>query len=100
MNKKNGRAMSTVEVIYLVRSKAKKVLPYFINSFFSSIIFLIICVINMCWPSLSTEINQFENIDNLYIAAGGMFGAIATLTIALAIIPIQRAMVFRVINSY
>lgn len=76
---------------FWITSKAKKVLPYFISGFFSSIIFLSICVINLCCSSVSTEINQFENIDNLYIAAGGMFGAIVTLTIALAIIPIQRA---------
>lgn len=91
MGQKNETRSFNIPLRYWLLSEIKKTLPYLYNNFFSILIFICLCISHNFFPSISNRINNYPNIDTLFIASGGMLSAIATLTISLAIIPIQRA---------
>ena len=91
MSQKKDAQFSNIPFQYRLRSKIRGLLPYLHKSFFSILIFICICISHSFFPSISNRINNYSNIDNLFVTFGVVLSAIATLTISLAIIPIQRA---------
>lgn len=45
----------------------------------------------LCFPTPRKIIDQYKNLDTIFIAAGGMIGTVIALVFSLSIIPIQRA---------
>ena len=91
MSQKEEKQVFNVPFRYRVRSKIKGLLPILFKSFFSILILICICIFHIVFPSISDEIDNNSNLENVFIAFGGVLCVIATLTISLAIIPIQRA---------
>lgn len=75
---------------YKLLSGIKKLLPCLYKSVFSIFIFLCLCITVIYFPSIKGEVEKYTNVDNLFFAFGGVLAAILTLTISLAVIPIQR----------
>jgi len=91
MDQKNETQSFNIPLRYRLLSGIKKLLPYLYKSFFSILIFICICISYYFFPSILNKISNYPNIDNIFVASGGMLSAIVTLTISLALIPIQRA---------
>ncbi|MGR3301907.1 MAG: hypothetical protein ACUZ8I_05325 [Candidatus Scalindua sp.] len=83
------------QVVFPVKYRLLKTLkvswPYLYKSFFSVLVFIFICISQNFSPAITARINNYPNIDNVFVTFGSVLSAITALTISLAIIPIQRA---------
>ena len=93
MSKFRSKISSTYLILWNFSSKIKisaKNVIRIISFIIVSIIGLAVSSILML-PTSEKVINNFQNIDTIFVAIGGMLGTILILAFSLSIIPIQRS---------
>lgn len=77
--------------MYKISNLTRRGRLYLYNCFFSIFVFVSICIIHGFFTSIPNKINNYEEINNLFILCGSVLATMMALIVSLSIIPIQRA---------